>query len=136
MCKYKKCGKLFQFGYQIRDHMKKHTRKALYVCSTRDCLKEFTTKRAHTFHAKSHSMDGSKKFVCTFKAKDTDTPCGKAFERKEYLEQHKAGHKTFKLVSRCGKKHFNWPNSRCYHQERCDDCKDKLKSAFKYRGSD
>lgn len=136
MCPYKKCAKLCQFGYQLRDHVKKHSRKALYVCSTRDCLKAFNTKRARTFHEKKHSMDGSKNFICNFKPSDNDPPCGKAFERKEYLQQHAAGHKTLKLVSRCGKKRFNWPNSRRYHQQRCDDCKDKLKSTFKYRGSD
>ena len=137
-CPNKKCAKLFQYGYQLRDHKKKHTRKAMYVCSTRDCLKEFTTKRARTYHEAKHNIapEDSKNYVCTFKENDEADPCGKGFERKALLEQHARGHKTLKLVSRCGKKKFNWPNSRRYHQQRCDDCKDTLKSTYKYRGSE
>ena len=135
-CLKKKCEKLFQFGYQLRNHQGKHTRKAMYVCSTRDCLKEFTTKRARTYHEQQHNLDGAKNFVCTFQETDEADPCGKCFERKALLQQHAVGHKTFKLVSRCGKKKFNWPNSRRYHQSRCDECIDKLKSPFKYRGLD
>ena len=44
-----KTGKLFQFKYQLDDHKQKYTRKARYVCSTRDCLKAFTTKSARTY---------------------------------------------------------------------------------------
>ena len=130
-CSIKDCGKLFQFSYQLEDHKRKHTRKALYVCSTRDCLRGFTTKRARTYHEKKHDLEGKKEFVCDF-AKN-GKPCGKDFERKELLEQHFRGHVGKKLVTHCGKT-YNWPNSRKYHQDRCDTCKaEKKKNVFKYR---
>ena len=137
-CSNKKCGKLFQYSYQLRDHQKKHARKAMYVCSTRDCLKEFTTKRARKYHEAKHNIpaEDAKHYVCTFKSNPEDDPCGKGFERKALLQQHVVGHKSMRLVSRCGKKKFNWPNSRRYHQQRCDECIDKLKSTYKYRGSE
>ena len=130
-CSIKDCEKLFQFSYQLEDHKRKHTRKALFVCSTRDCLKGFTMKRARTYHEKTHDLEGKKEFVCDY-AKN-GKPCGKDFQRKELLEQHFRGHVGKKLVTHCGKT-FNWPNSRKYHQDRCETCKaEKKKNVFKYR---
>ena len=43
-CAVATCGKLFQFGYQYRDHHKKHSQKELYLCSTRNCGRVFTNK--------------------------------------------------------------------------------------------
>ena len=62
-CSVDSCGKLFQFGYQYRDHQKKHTRKGLYLCSTRDCGRVFTTKRARTFHKKNTASQKRPLFV-------------------------------------------------------------------------
>ena len=132
-CPYKKCGKLFQFYYQVRDHFKVHSRRKMYVCPTRDCLKEFSTKRARKYHEESHNLDPQvKDYICNFKD-DQDGVCGKAFQRKELMVQHKRSHAR-KFVSHCGKV-SNWPNSRKYHQDRCDDCKAIAKKnarEFKY----
>ena len=62
-CPVDTCGKLFQFGYQYRDHQRKHTRKGLYLCSTRNCGKVFTTKRARTFHEKNTASQQIHSFV-------------------------------------------------------------------------
>ena len=133
-CSVKDCAKLFQFKYQLDDHKRKHTRKSLFLCSTRDCLKGFTTKRARTYHEKKHDLDGKKDFVCQY-AKNGQI-CGKDFQRKELLEQHMKGHIGKKMVTHCGK-NFNWPNSRKYHQDRCDTCKAEMKkNIFKYRFDD
>ena len=130
-CSIKDRGNLFQFKYQLDDHKRKHTRKALYVCSTRDCSKAFTTKRAHTYHEKKHDLEGRKDFVCDY-AKNGKV-CGKDFQRKELLEQHFNGHIGKNLVTHCGKS-YNWPNSRKYHQDHCDSCKAEMKkNPFKYR---
>ena len=122
---------MFQFKYQLDDHKWKHTRKALYVCSTRDCLKAFTTKRACTYHEKKHDLEGRKDFVYDY-AKNGKV-CGKDFQRKELLEQHFNGHIGKKLVTHCGKS-YNWPNSCKYYQDCCDTCKAEMKkNPFKYQ---
>ena len=129
-CSIKDCGKLFQFKYQLDDHKRKHTRKALYVCSTRDCLKASTTKRAHTYHEKKHDLEGRKDFVFDY-AKNGKV-CGKDFQQKELLEQHFNGHIGKKLVTHCGKS-YNWLNSHKYHQDCCNTCKAEMKkNPFKY----
>ena len=81
-CSIKEYGKLFQFKYQLDDHKRKHTGKALYVCSTRDCLKGFTTKRAHTYHEKKHNLEGRKDFVIMLKM---GRFVAKIFNGKNYL---------------------------------------------------
>ena len=88
-CSIKDCGKLFQFKYQLDDNKWKHTRKTLYVCSTRDCLKGFTTKRAHTYHEKKHDLDGKKDFVCDY-AKNGKF-VAKIFNGKNYLSSTSMG---------------------------------------------
>ena len=132
-CPSRKCGKLFQFYYQVRDHFKKHSRRKMYVCPTRDCLKEFTTKRARKYHEQIHDLDPQvRDYVCNFKEEDGSV-CGKAFQRKELMNQHRRSH-AGKYVSHCGKV-SNWPNSRKYHQDRCDNCKEiiaKKALEFKY----
>ena len=96
------------------------------MCSTRDCLKGFTTKRALTYHEKKHDLEGKKDFVCDY-AKNGKV-CGKDFQLKELLDQHFNGH--------IGKS-YNWPNSRKYHQDRCDICKKEMKkNNFKYQFDD
>ena len=122
-CGVEECLKLFQFEYQLRDHMKKHTGNKLYVCSTRKSGKGFTTKRARTYHELKHSLTTSDTFTCDYKESDDADICGKTFERKALLTQHLNGHFGKKYVTYCGKV-YNWPNSKKYHQGRCDLCKE------------
>ena len=132
-CGVEECSKLFQFAYQLRDHMKKHTGDKLYVCSTRKCGKGFTTKRARTYHEQSHSLSPKDVFTCDYKESDTEKACGKKFQRKNLLTQHRNGHFGKKYVTYCGKV-YNWPNARKYHQDNCDLCKEiKEKRRLKYK---
>ena len=120
----------FNLDTSTKDHQKKHSQKELYLCSTRNCGRVFTTKRARTFHEKKHSITG-KEFICGFKASDDAVPCPKAFERKAYRDQHLNGHFSKKLKTYCGKV-FNWPNSRKYHQDKCEQCK-MMRDATPYK---
>ena len=131
-CGVEECSRLFQYAYQLRDHMKIHTGEQLYVCSTRKCGKGFTTKRARTYHEKKHSLTKADKLLCDYKDSDNKV-CGKKFERIALLTQHKNGHFGKKYVTRCGKV-YNWPNSKKYHQDRCDLCKEiKQKELLKFK---
>ena len=130
-CSVDACSKLFQFGYQLHDHIKKHTKKALYTCSSRGCRKGFTTKHARKYHEEQHSLSDSDNFTCDYKI--SDKPCGKTFHRKNLLAQHMNGHIGQQLTTYCGKI-YNWPNSRKYHQDKCDECKAvKEKNVAVYR---
>ena len=91
-CSVDSYSKLFQFGYQLCDHIKKHTKKALYTCSSCGCGKGFTTKRARTYHQKQHSMTDSDQFLCDYKFPQDGKVCGKSFQRKNLLTQHMNGH--------------------------------------------
>ena len=90
----------------------------------------FTTKRARTFHEKKHSIT-EKTFICGFKASDDAKPCQKKFESKAYRDQHLNGHFGKKLKTYCGKV-YNWPNSRKYHQDKCDQCQ-TMRDATPYK---
>ena len=132
-CGVQECSRLFQYGYQLCNHMKVHTGDQLYVCSTRKCGKGFTTKRARTYHEQKHSLTKADTLVCDYKASDTEEVCGKRFERLALLTQHKNSHFGKKYVTRCGKV-YNWPNSKKYHQDRCDLCKEiKEKELLKFK---
>ena len=133
-CSVNTCNKLFQFTYQLWDHIKKHTRKGLYTCSVRGCKKPgFTTIRARNYHEQGHFVQDKDQFICDFKEEGSDEVCGKTFARKNLYTQHRNGHVGKKYVARCGKI-FNWPNARKYHQDNCDECKrikDKKLKRFK-----
>ena len=117
------CSKLFQYYYQVRDHYKVHSKKKLYVCSTRNCGKGFSTKRARKYHEQSHSLTpGLKPFVCMHVPEGRQDNCGKTFDKKALLDQHLKAHLK-KYITHCGVVK-NWPNSRKHHQDRCDLCKD------------
>ena len=134
-CSLDWCSKLFQFGYQLRDHLKKHTKKSLYVCSTRKCGEGFTTKRARTYHQQQHSLSDSDKLLCTYKFPQDGTVCGKSFLRKNLLTQHMNGHIGQQLTTYCGKI-YNWPNARKYHQDNCEECKamrEKNKAVYRFK---
>ena len=130
-----KCAKLFQFYYQVRDHWKKHSKRKLYTCEIRDCLKGFMTKRALNYHKRSHNLDpNTKQYACDFVINDDRDFCGKRFSRKNLLDQHKRAHNK-DYVTHCGKT-YAWPNSCKYHQDRCDQCKGimaKKRKEFKYQ---
>ena len=110
-CSVDSCSKLFQFGYQLRDHIKKHTKKALYTCSSHGCGKGFTTKRVRTYHQKQHSMTALDQFLCDYKFPQGGKVCCKSFQRKNLLKQHMNGHIGRQLTTYCGKI-YNWPNAR------------------------
>ena len=134
-CSVDSCSKLFQFGYQLRDHIKKHTKKALYTCSSPGCSKGFTTKHARTYHQKQHSMIASDKFLCDYKFPQDSNVCGKSFQRKNLLKQHMNGHIGQQLTTYCSKI-YNWPNARKYHQDNCKDCtavKEKNKAVYRFK---
>ena len=134
-CSVDSCSKLFQFGYQLQDHIKKHTKKALYTCSSHGCNKGFTTKHARTYHQKQHSMTASDKFLCDYKFPQDGKVFGKSFQRKNLLKQHMNGHIGWQLTTYCGKIN-NWPNARKYHQDNCKDCtavKEKNKAIYRFK---
>ena len=79
---------------------------------------------------KKHSIT-EKTFICGFKPSDDAKPCPKKFERKAYRDQHLNGHFSKKLKTYCGKV-YNWPNSRKYHQDKCDQCK-TIRDATPYK---
>ena len=56
-CPEPTCAKLFQFYYQVRDHWKKHSKRKVYTCETRDCLKGFTAKCALNYHKCNHDLN-------------------------------------------------------------------------------
>ena len=96
------CFKLFQYYYMVRDHYKVHSKKKLYVCPSRNCLKGFTTKRARKYHQASHDIpEGVKEFTCDFVPDGSENPCAKTFARKELLDQHKRAHSK-SYVTHCG----------------------------------
>ena len=122
-CCVETCSRLFQYEYQLRDHMKKHTQKGLYTCSVRGCKKKgFTTVRARNYHEQGHFVEEKDHFQCDYKKKGSDVICGKTFARKNLYTQHQKGHIGKKCVARCGKV-FNWPNSKKYHQDNCEECR-------------
>ena len=122
-CGVETCSKLFQYEYQLRDHIKKHTKKGLYTCSVRGCKQErFATIRARNYHEQGHFVEAKDYLICDFKKEGSDQICGKSFARKNLYTQHRKGHEGKKFVARCGKV-FNWPNSKKYHQDNCEECK-------------
>ena len=107
----------------MEEHKKVHTKKSLYICPSRGCGKSYTTKGVLKAHVVIH---GDKTFLCP--------KCGKSFNMKPNLDQHRQGKHLGGWVATC-RKRYEWPVPMHHHERSCLQCrkieqkqKDKLSS--------
>ena len=119
------CGRHFPYENQLTEHERKHRKKGTgkIRCSVVSCPKQFCSKRAMTFHLKSHNTDQPR------------IPCGigdclKDFANKANLTQHqRTVHGTDPFKTHCDIELPN-PGQRQRHQDRCSACQVVLLQKF------
>ena len=109
----------------MEEYKKVHTKKNLYICPSRGWCKSYTTKGALKAHMVIHE---DKTFLCP--------ECGKSFNMKPNLDQHRQGKHLGRWVATCGKR-YQWPAPMHHHERLCLQCrkieqkqKDKLSSIW------
>ena len=119
------CEKRFQFPYQIKSHMKTHTRKNSELIPCLHCKRKFVTNANMLQHAKTHN----EKFYCDYK--NCPTP-DKAYNSKGNLSQHIRGLHGKGWIAPCGDV-FKWKGKYHRHLNKCDKCDDLRKKTKKER---
>ena len=107
------CGKGFQFGGELDEHVRGHTREELFSCDS--CDKAYPSKRALQLHKKSHT--DSREYYCDFQDKKGKV-CGQVCVSAEHLKQHHRGMHGEGWVCYCGKR-YQWPGTMYNHRKEC-----------------
>lgn len=98
-CTFNSCGKIMKKKPDLRNHVRRHTRKSPFKCDYKGCNKHYPRKIELDEHKKTHT--GEKPFICPFEN------CGERFLRESTLVNHiriHTGEKPFKcLFENCGK---------------------------------
>ena len=123
-CQY--CTKTFQFEGERDEHLRKHTRKNLWICELDNCNKGYASKRAMKAHVKSHYDE---EVVCQHVLKN-GKECGQICIDTVNLKQHERGMHGEGWVTPCGIR-YSWPGPMYKHRRECDDCQDILEKKKK-----
>ena len=107
------CGKDFQFGYELDEHVRGHTREELFECE--NCDKAYPSKRALKLHEKSHT--DNQEYTCEFTEKNGKV-CGQVCVSPNHLKQHHRGMHGEGWLCHCGKR-FQWPGTMYNHKKDC-----------------